>query len=404
MILLRQDADAAGVIVTTMTTRRRVHRQARAPALAALLCVAAAAQADVTEAPSTRWHVQAAAGLDAVVFIGALTGNSLQYQHYRTEVDFIRPRLDGEARAALERLTEFAQLHGMLVGPNLALLFSAGPVDSLDDVIASARNPEARLRPGLERSEYWDPREWNSVRDETLPDVLAVLLGLRDAGFEAYWRDIAAPTLELRVGATRNYLRRFDIIPEHERLLGRSLDPEIDVFLLYFSKPYGIRVTGQRFASHHSYPMYIQLRTATHEMFHPPFERGDQSVYERLEELRTDPWMQSILTGHDAAIGYNTFPELLDESATQALDQIVADRMGFDQGPGARWRTADGGMHMLAAAIYQMLVADRFGRKGGRFAEWFDSAIDRGLLAPAEVKRRAALVVGQDAVDRWNPE
>ena len=114
--------------------------------------------------------------------------------------------------------------------------------------------------------------------------------------------------------------------------------------------------------------------------------------------------MQSILTGHDPAIGYNTFPELLDESATQALDQIVADRMGFDQGPGARWRTADGGMHMLAAAIYQMLAEDRFGKKGGSFAEWFDSAIDRGLLSPAEVKRRAALIVGQDAVDRWNPD
>ena len=114
--------------------------------------------------------------------------------------------------------------------------------------------------------------------------------------------------------------------------------------------------------------------------------------------------MQSILTGHDPAIGYNTFPELLDESATQALDQIVADRMGFDQGPGARWRTADGGMHMLAAAIYQMLVEDRFGDEGGDFDTWFDSAIDRGLLAPAQVNRRAALVVGQDAVDRWEPE
>jgi hypothetical protein len=381
-----------------------MHGQTRLLVLVGLLCVATAPCAAVAKDNATLWHVQTAAGLDAVVFIGALTGNSLQYQHYEAEVDFIRPRLDREALAALERLTEFSELHGMLVGPNLALIFSAGPVDSLEDVIASAREPETRLRPALAKSDYWDPGEWTSLRDETLPDVLAVLLGLRNAGFERYWREIAAPTLEMRVEATRKYLQRFDIIPEHERLLGRRLHPEIDVFLLHFSKPYGIRVTGQRFASHHSYPMYIQLRTATHEMFHPPFERGDNSVYERLEELRTDPWMQSILTGHDPAIGYNTFPELLDESATQALDQIVSDRMGFDQGPGARWRTADGGMHMLAAAIYQMLVEDGFGNKGGRFSDWFDSAIERGLLSPAEVKRRAALIVGKDAVDRWEPE
>lgn len=363
---------------------------------------AAAARAGATEDQATRWHVQTATGLDAVVFIGALAANSLQYEEYRSEVDDIRPRLDAKARAALERLTEFAELHGMLLGPNLALIFSAGPVGSLDDVIASAREPDVRLRPGLEKSGYWDPREWNWVRDETLPDVLAVLLGLRDAGFESYWRKNAAPTLDLRVDATRKYLQRFDIISEHERLLGRSLDPDIELFLLYFSKPYGIRVTGQRFASHYSYPMYVQLRTAAHEMFHPPFARGDQSVYERLEALRKDPWMQSILTGHDPAIGYNTFPELLDESATQALDQLVADRMGFDQGPGARWRTADGGMHMLAAAIYQMLSEDRYGETGGNFADWFDSAIERGLFEPEEVRRRAAMIVGQDAVERWN--
>ena len=278
-----------------MIARQPMQQPIRTLALLAGLCAAALARADATDAHSTQWHVQTAAGLDAVVFIGALTGNSLQYQHYQQEVDHIRPRLNANAKAALERLTEFAELHGMLLGPNLALIFSAGPVESLDKVIASAREPEARLRPGLETSEYWDPREWTWVRDETLPDVLAVLTGLREAGFETYWEEIAAPTLEMRVEATRKYLQRFDIIPEHERLLGRPLDPEIDVFLLYFSKPYGIRVSGQRFASHYSYPMYIQLRTATHEMFHPPFERGDHSVYERLEALRTDDWMQSIL-------------------------------------------------------------------------------------------------------------
>jgi hypothetical protein len=384
-----------------MITRHRLRSPIRTFAAAAGLCLAAALQAAGPEEPSTRWHVQASVGLDAIVFIGALTGNGMQYQHYESEVHFIESRLDGNAKAALERLAEFAELHSMLIGPNLALIFSAGPADTLDDVIASAREPETRLRAALEKSEYWDAREWTWVRDETLPDVLALLLGMREAGFESYWQDIAAPALDMRIEATRKYLERFDIIPEHERLLGRPLDPEIDVFLLYFSKPYGIRVTGQRFASHHSYPMYIQLRTAAHEMFHPPFERSDVSVYERLEELREDPWMQSILRDHDPAIGYNTFPELLDESATQALDQIVADRLGFDQGPGARWRTADGGMHMLSAAIYQMLREDRFDRTGGNFAEWFDSAIDRGRFTPAEVKRRAAMIVGQDAVDRW---
>jgi hypothetical protein len=227
------------------------------------------------------------------------------------------------------------------------------------------------------------------------------LLALRDAGFVSYWRQIAVPKLELRVDATREYLQRFDIIPEQERLLGHALDPDIDVLLLFFSQPYGIRVTGQRYASHYSYPMDVQLLTAAHEMFHPPFDRGDMSIYESLEELRSDPWMLSIVNDHDPALGYNTFPELLDESSTQALDQIVANRMGFGLGPGARWRKADGGMHMLAAAIYQMLREDGFDRSGGSYSEWLVAAIERGMFTPDEVRRRAALIVGQDAVNRW---
>ena len=349
----------------------------------------------------TRWSVHTCSGLDAIVFIGALSGNKLQLDRYRSDVERIRSQFDQEALEALERLAEFAEISGTLIGPNLALLFSAGPIDTLDDVILSAREPDARLRPNLEKSQYWDRREWEWYRDETMPDVLTVLLALRDAGFASYWQKVARPKLELRVDLTRDYLQRFDIIPEQERLLGRRLDSEIDVLLLYFSHPYGIRVTGQRFASHYSYPMDIQLRTATHEMFHPPFDRSDMSIYAALEELRTDPWMVSIVQDHDSALGYNTFPELLDESSTQALDQIVANRMGFGWGPGSRWRKTDDGMHMLAAAIYQMLREERFDRSGGNYSEWLVSAIERGLFTPEEVKRRAALVVGEKAVNRW---
>jgi hypothetical protein len=353
------------------------------------------------EEERTRWSVKTCLGLEAVVFIGALAGNEFQLEHYQRDAELLKARLSPEALTALDHLRKFAEISGTLIGPNLALLFSAGPAATLDDVIESARRPDARLRPNLEKSQYWDVREWEWFRDETLPDVLTALLGLKDAGFEEYWQDVAAPKLDLRVVATEKYLQRFDIVPELERLLGRPMEPQIEVFLLFFSRPYGIRITGQRLASHYSYPMYMQLRTAAHEMFHPPFERADHTIYERLQRLANDPWMLSIINDHDPAIGYNTFSELLDESATQALDQLLADRMGLWLGPGTRWRNTDGGMHMLAAAIYRMLLEDEYDKSGGNFGSWLDSAIDRGLFTPEEVKRRAALIVGQDAVDRW---
>ena len=233
------------------------------------LTVTSSAASSFDDAEFTRWNVRTCPGLEALVFIGALSGNKVQHDHYRSEVKHIRSQFDDESLAALERLAEVAEISGMLIGPNLALLFSAGPVNTLDDVILSAQQPEARLRPNLEKSKYWDTREWEWFRDETIPDVLTVLL---------------------------------------------------------------------------------------------------------------------------------------DESSTQALEQIVANRMGFGWGPGARWRTTDGGMHMLAAAIYQMLREDGFDRTGGHFSEWLVSAIESGMFTPEDVKRRAALVVGQPAVDRWPKE
>jgi len=381
---------------------KAVHRMAITVCFA--LAATSSAASSIDDREFTRWHVQTSPGLDALVFVGALCGNKLQHDYYESEIELIRSQFDEESLEALQRLSEVARVSGTLIGPNLALLFSAGPINTLDDVIRSAQEPEAWLRPNLEKSQYWDTHEWEWFRDETIPDVVTVLVALRNAGFESYWRKIAEPKLLLRVDLTRKYLQQFDIIPEQERLLGHNLDPEIDVLLLYFSQPYGIRVTGQRLASHYSYPMDIQLRTAIHEMFHPPFERNDMSIYASLKELRSDPWMMSIMRDHDPALGYNTFPELLDESSTQALDQIVANRMGFGWGPGSRWRTTDDGMHMLAAAIYQMLREDRFDRSGGNYSEWLVSAIERGMFTPEEVKRRAALVVGQDAVDRWPRE
>lgn len=351
---------------------------------------------------TTRWHVRACPGLDAVVFIGALSGNGLQGEHYRQAVATMLPRFDEESIAALDRLTEVADFSGTLVGPNLTLLFSAGPAETLNDVILSAQQPDVRLRPGLEASPYWHISEWEWFRDETVPDVLTVLLALRDAGFDDYWEEQAAPVLDKRLDATLRYLRRFDIIPEQERVLGRRLASEIDILLLYFSKPYGIRITGQRFASHYSYPMEIQLRTAVHELLHPPFQRNSHVIFAPLVALREDPWMQSIVHNHNPAFGYNSFEELVDEDSTQALDQIIAERMGFAWGPGARWRTSDDGMHMLAAAIYHMLREDDYEETGGDFTVWLQSAIDRGMFTPAEVRRRAASIVGAEAVNKWD--
>lgn len=92
---------------------------------------------------------------------------------------------------------------------------------------------------------------------------------------------------------------------------------------------------------------------------------------------------------------------MVNEDSTQALDQIVAERLGFARDPALRWQHSDDGMHMLAAALYHAMKEDGFDQRGGRYHDWLVSALDRGLLTPEDVRRRAAEIVGQAAVDKW---
>jgi hypothetical protein len=60
-------------------------------------------------------------------------------------------------------------------------------------------------------------------------------------------------------------------------------------------------------------------------------------------------------------------------------------------------------MHMFAAALYQAMRESGFADKGGTYSEWFKQALRSGMLSPSEVQRRAALIVGQDAIQAWGP-
>jgi hypothetical protein len=199
------------------------------------------------------------------------------------------------------------------------------------------------------------------------------------------------------------FLTGYDVIPEQQRLIARPLDPEIEVVLVHFTKPYGVKIVGQRFLSHHSWDADTQLRTAAHEIFHPPFDPYDTKLLASLGELQNDPWMHSIVHDHDPAFGYNSFEGVLNEDSTSALDQIVSERLGFARDPAERWQSVDDGMHMLAAALYHLMRQDGFAERGGNYPDWLDSVVERGLLTPAEVKRRAAIVVGDAAVKKWSP-
>lgn len=348
-----------------------------------------------------RWDVDSSIGIDAVLLIGAAAGDVLQAEHYPGEICWARERLPSEALETLDRQLRVEQGH--LIGPTLAYVFSAGPTGTLSDVIDSAQNPAERLLPELLMSPSWTDDGAPSTERmlELLPTVVQLLAELESIGFAEWWTENFVPLIERGIVRNREALEPYDVIAEQERLLGRELDPLISVTVAYFARPYGIRVVGQRLIAPHDYDPSVQLRIAAHEIFHPPFDLSDTRMWQRLEELRTDPWMTAIVRDHDPKFGYNSFKGLVNEDSTQALDQVVSDRLGLARDPGQRWSTDDDGMHLLAAAIYHAMEEDGFDRTGGVYGEWLAGALDRGLLTPTEVRCRATAIVGANVVESW---
>jgi len=350
---------------------------------------------------TTEWVVTAAAGMDALLMIGAASGDILQADIFEESIALMRGRMSAESVAAMDRLDQTLRVDGeRLTGPFLAFLFSAGNVSTLDDVLASAMDPDTHLKPGLQASGNWDDGRYAEAVG-LMPDVILALEGLRAIGFEDWYENTIIPNVQAGVQRNLAAVSPYDIIPEQARLLGRELDPRIEILIVRFNQPYGIRIIGQRFISYYGWDAQIQLRVAAHEIFHPPFDLQDETLRAKSADWAADPWFQSIVENHNPGFGYNSLRGVVNEDSTQALDQIVAERLGFARDPSERWNTADDGMHMLAAALYHAMKEDGFDETGGTYADWLSSALDRGMLTPEEVRRRATEIVGPAQVQYW---
>ncbi len=356
------------------------------------------------EAPATRaktitqWKVEASPMLDAALLVGVLSGDALQQPIYEAEIARFSALLSPDAARAIAQIGAYYDADGAgLAGPNFAYYLAALLPADLDGAIGALADPSA-----IAAAAGATPDEAKEFL-ETAQDLRVALIALRDAGFEAHYAETVQPKLDAAVAALARDLSGYDIIPEQERLLGRPLDPALSVLVLEYNEPYGIRVAGQRFAAHWTWSYLTTLRVAAHEVFHPPFDLGDEEVWEAARHLETSPYMRSLLAKRDRKWGYDDFEAFLNEDSTQALDKIVAVRMGFAKDPAEYWRTQDDGMHILAAALFQAMNETGFADRGGRYRDWLVGAFQERLLTGSEVQRRAALIVGEEAVEKWAP-
>jgi len=346
----------------------------------------------------TRWKVTSSEGHDAIAFLGPLSGEPL-YQDYHAEDAKAFP-LPDPVRAEIAALWKEAGTAGFgLLGPVLSSKISGTDVSTLDAVIAALADPEARIRPSLQKSPYWDEAEWRWLAANA-PRLVAVFTAMRSAGFAAF-RNARSEELASRIPQLQRDLAPFDVIRLQQKLTGRSFAPEIEVVLLRFCKPHGIKVQGQTFLQAADWNLAITVRNAAHEMLHPPIPMDGPVAKAALAALARDPLIPRIVREHDPKWGYTSLDGYLDEDMVQALDQLISERLGVARNPADRWRDNDDGIHVLAAGLYGMLRQDKWSDTGGSIEAWLDRATRTGRLSPTNLHAVAARVLERPMDRLW---
>ena len=85
---------------------------------------------------------------------------------------------------------------------------------------------------------------------------------------------------------------------------------------------------------------------------HPPYHSDDAKVREAIDLLGRDPLMLDKVQHHDPSFGYNTTAGYIQEDSVRALEQIVSEKFGIGRDACNYWQEQDGGVHVLAAAMY----------------------------------------------------
>ena len=367
------------------------------------LCWSGPAAADERAADLT---FRASVKYDVLCFMGVLSGDPFYVSYYPDEYHRFQPLMtpkENEAFAALKTIIK--DQNDGLQGPQLTLWFSVLDTNSIAGMLTAVEKPAGWRRAlktrGLELGQglaaNWSEKDWAEFEELRSPLATALRFLLR-VHFEQTWHREWQPVIDARISNIRGKLGEARFLDMEQKLLGfRPATEPMTAILVRFSKPHGIRITGPRYITFYDYPDAIILRNAVHEPMHAPFDKNDPALWAALAPLRGDVAFMDRLNHHNPDFGYNTFEGLIEEDCVQAIEQVVEEKLGVATPAGERWRNADGGLHILAAALYALIKQDGYAERGGNFAAWLTSPQTMTRLS-GHVQELADGVLGKGTV------
>jgi hypothetical protein len=329
--------------------------------------------------PITDWQLKPSLKYDALCLLNALSGDPYYLHYYQTEYDHFHPLFTPQEQTAFVALKQVIKDEGHgIISAKLALYFSTVDDETLPEMIRTAHD-SAAMEAALKNTSYWSADDWQNY-EAARPALEVALRALDRVGFPAYWVANVRPRIEKRIAEISPELPKYDILPVIENYLGFPLPSHtITVYLLAYSEPHGIRITGLRFLTHVSYPFRIVLHNAIHEPMHPPYRADDPKLREAIDLLGRDPLVLDKVQHHDPSFGYNTTAGYIEEDSVQALEELVSEKFGISQNSCQYWQQQDGGMHVLAAAIYTD-YKQAFSQTPQPYSRWFVHSVQDGQL------------------------
>lgn len=335
----------------------------------------------------TNWKIEPALKYDACCFLNILTGDEFYLEYYKDVYDEFAPKITPEVKQALASLKKKVKDdNGTIISAWLCLYFSAVDDSTLQQMRATL-NDLTLLKQNFMLTPYHNDEGWDlfiSINGE-LKIIFDYLI---NANYEAYWRENTLPKIDEMIASVKPQLPKYDVVKENEYFLGFKLPSEtITVYMLYYAKPHGIKITGTRFLTNVGWPFEIVVRTAAHEMMHPPYDhKNDTELRALIESFRIDEFVMDKVENHNKSLGYNTLEGLFEEDCVQSLDQLIAEKLGLGKDPKKRWQESDEGIHVIAVALYQIMQDEGYNSKGEKFRDFLLRINAEGKFEPGRIK------------------
>lgn len=335
----------------------------------------------------TNWNIKPSLKFDVLCLLNTLTGDLYYLKYYQEEYDKFKDKLTPEAVTALSELKrKLKDENGRIISAYLCLHFSVYEEESLDGMIAWL-DKEDEIKERFKKTPYYSDEGWK-IFSSALPELKVILPFLMEIDFTGYWQENIYPKVSGFIAELEGSMGQNDVIKEVEAFLGHKLESDtITIYVLYYSQPHGIKITGTRFLTDVAWPYKIVLNTAIHEMMHPPFDWKNEELIAAVEKLKNEKFLIDAFDNRDQSSGYTSLEGLIEEDCVKALDQSISDKFGIYPDPAKRWKELDGGMHVLAPVLYTMMKEDGYPLDGKTFQEYFIENVNNGRLLNGNIEK-----------------